>query len=58
VFLRLVVKMSDYFLEKRTNMEFCVKLERNASDTHCSLRLMGENVGKSQVFLNGIDGSK
>jgi hypothetical protein len=34
VFIRLVAKMSDRFLEQRINIKFCVKLD--ASDT-CSL---------------------
>jgi hypothetical protein len=33
MFLRLVAKMSDRFLEQRINVKFGVKLGRNASDT-------------------------
>jgi hypothetical protein len=33
MFLRLDVKMSDRFLQLRINNKFCVKLEKNASDT-------------------------
>jgi hypothetical protein len=33
VFLRLVVKISNRFLEQRINIKFCVKVGTNASDT-------------------------
>jgi hypothetical protein len=33
VFLRLVERMSDRFLEQRIKTKFCVKLGKNASDT-------------------------
>jgi hypothetical protein len=33
VFLRLVTKMSDRFLEQRMNTKFCVKLGKNANET-------------------------
>jgi hypothetical protein len=33
VFLRLVTKMSDRFLEQRVNIEFCVNVVKNESDT-------------------------
>jgi hypothetical protein len=33
VFLHLVAKVSDRFLEQRTNIKFCVKLGKNAIDT-------------------------
>jgi len=55
VFLRLVEKMSDRFLELRINNKFCVKLGRNASDT-CSMvsEAYGVEATKSQVFLSVI----
>jgi hypothetical protein len=34
VFLRLVTKMSDRYLEQRMNIKFCVKLGKNAIDTY------------------------
>jgi hypothetical protein len=33
VFISLVVKTSDRFLEQEFNIKFCVKLGNNASDT-------------------------
>jgi hypothetical protein len=60
MFIRLVAKMSDLFLEQRINIKFCVKLGRNASDT-CGMlseACGGEALKKSQVFLSGINGSK
>jgi len=33
VFLSLVAKISDWFLERRINVKFYVKLGKNASDT-------------------------
>jgi len=33
-FLCLVAKVNDRFLEKRINIEFCMKLEKNASDIY------------------------
>jgi hypothetical protein len=32
VFLRLVAKMSDWFLEQRINIKFCVKFGKNATE--------------------------
>jgi hypothetical protein len=58
VFLHLVTKMSDWFLEQWITIKFCVKLGKNAQDTYALLRLMGEKLWRSQVFLNGINGSK
>jgi hypothetical protein len=47
VFLHLIAKMCDWFLEQQINIQFCVKLGKNASDT-CAmlLRLMGEKLWK------------
>jgi hypothetical protein len=52
VFLRLVAKMSDRILEQGINIKFCVKLEKNASDTCAMLsEAYGENVmKKASVF--------
>jgi hypothetical protein len=52
VFQRLVAEMSDLFLEQRTNMKFCVKLEKNARDTYAVLSKAygGEGAGISWVF--------
>jgi len=33
VFLCLIAKMSDWFLEQRINIKLCVKLGKNANDT-------------------------
>jgi hypothetical protein len=43
VFLRLVTKMSDWFLEYRIYIKFCVKLEKKMQETlvHCCTRLVG-----------------
>jgi len=52
MFIRLVAKMSDRFLEQRINIKFCVKLGRNASDT-CEMLFeacWGEGMKKSRVF--------
>jgi hypothetical protein len=37
VFLRLITKMSNRFLEQRINIKFCVKLGKNTSDTFALL---------------------
>jgi len=52
VFLRVVAKMSDRFLEQRINIKFCVKLEKNASDPCAMLSEAygGEAVKKSKCF--------
>jgi hypothetical protein len=43
--------MSDVFLEQGINISFCVKLERNASDTYTMLsKAYGEKLWKGQVF--------
>jgi uncharacterized metal-binding protein len=52
VFLRVVAKKSDRFLEQRINIKFCVKLEKNASDT-CEMlseAYRGEAMKKSKCF--------
>jgi hypothetical protein len=51
MFLRLVAKMSDRFLEQRINIKFCVKLGNNASDTYemPSEAYGGETTKKSSV---------
>jgi hypothetical protein len=50
VFVRLVTKMSDQFLEQQ--IIFCVKLGKNASDTCAMLSEAygGEALRKSNVF--------
>jgi hypothetical protein len=52
VFLRLVAKMSHRFLEHWTNIKFCVKLGKNASDTcrMLSEAYGGEAMRTSRVF--------
>jgi hypothetical protein len=52
VFLRLVVKMSDRFLEQRINIKFCVKLGNNSSGTSTMLSEAygGEAIKNSSVF--------
>jgi len=52
MFLRLVAKMSDQFLEKRINIKFCVKLGKNARDTCVMLAEAygGEAMKKSSVL--------
>jgi hypothetical protein len=52
VFLRLVEKMSDRFLEQRLNIKFGVKLGKNANDTCTVLAEAygGEVMKKSNVF--------
>jgi hypothetical protein len=52
VFLRLVAKMNDWFLEQWINIKFCVKLGKNASDTCAILSgpYEGEAMRKSNVF--------
>jgi uncharacterized metal-binding protein len=52
VFLRLVTKMSDRFLEQWINIKFCIKLGDNASAT-CALlseAYEGEAMKMSYVF--------
>jgi len=52
VFLGLVIKMSDRFLEQGINIKFCVKLGNNASDTFTKLSeaFGGEYMKRSSVF--------
>jgi hypothetical protein len=52
VFLRLVAKMSDRFLEHRISITFCVKLGKNASDPCAMLSETygGEDMKNSYVF--------
>jgi hypothetical protein len=59
VFLRLVAKkMSDRFLEQKTNINFCLKLRKNASDT-CSMlfEAYGGEAMKKSMYLSCINGS-
>jgi hypothetical protein len=58
VFLHLVAKMTDWFLEQQINTKFYVKLKNNASITCAKLSkaYRGEAMKKSKV-LNGIKGS-
>jgi uncharacterized metal-binding protein len=51
VFLRLVAKMRDRFLEKRINITFCVKLGKNASDT-CAV--LSETYGGKAMKKSGV----
>jgi hypothetical protein len=52
--------MSDWFLEQQTNIKFCMKLQKNASDT-CAM--LSEAYGgkamkvKCQVLLSGTNSS-
>jgi hypothetical protein len=57
VFLCLVAKISDWFLEQQINIKFFVKLGKNASYT-CALHSEAFGGWKSHVFLIGINGSK
>jgi hypothetical protein len=51
VFLRLVTKMSDRFLEQRINIKFCMKLGKNASDTCAMLsKAYGREAMEKQCF--------
>jgi hypothetical protein len=52
--------MSDRFLEQAINIEFCLKLRRNANDTCTVLSETygGEAVERSHVFFSGVNGSK
>jgi hypothetical protein len=52
VFLRLITKIGDRFLEQRINIKFSVKLGKNASDTCAKLSkaFEGEAMKKSSVF--------
>jgi len=45
--------MSDRFLEQRINIKFCVKLQKNASDTCAMLSEAygGDAMRKSNVFV-------
>jgi hypothetical protein len=58
VFLGLIAKMSDHFLEQQVKIKFFVKLGENASDSCAVLSeaYRGEAMKKSVVFLNGING--
>jgi len=57
VFLRVVAKMSDRFLEQRINMKFCAKLGKNVSETFPLLsEVCGGEAMKSRVCLSGING--
>jgi hypothetical protein len=59
VFLCIVGKLSDLFLEQRINIKFCVTLGKNESDTCVILsEAYGREDMKSQVFLGGINSSK
>jgi len=51
VFLCIVTKMRDQFLEQRININFCVKLGKNASDTYAMLSMAygGEAMKRSSV---------
>jgi hypothetical protein len=51
--------MNDRFSERRIKVKFCVKSEKNASDT-CAIfcEVYEERLRKIQVFLNGINCSK
>jgi hypothetical protein len=53
MFLRLVAKMGDRFLEQRINIKFCVKSGKNASDTCAMLSEVygGEVMEKSIVYM-------
>jgi hypothetical protein len=55
VFVRLVAKISDWFLEERINIIFCVKLGKNASDIYV---LLFEACGKEYMKKSSINGSK
>jgi hypothetical protein len=50
--LHLIAKMNDWFLEQHTNIKFCVKLGKNASDTCAVLSKTygGEAMKESRVF--------
>jgi hypothetical protein len=52
VFLGLVVKTCDRFLEQRMHIKFCVKLKKNASDTCAVLSEAygGEGMKTPSVF--------
>jgi len=59
MFLCLVTKMSDKFLEQQINIKFCVKLGKNANDTFAVLfEAYGGEAMKSRMFLSGVNGSK
>jgi hypothetical protein len=52
VFLCLIVKISDWFLDQQFNNKFCVKLGKNASDicTVLSRVYGGEIMKESSIF--------
>jgi len=59
VFLRLVAKISEWFLEQRINVKFCVTLRKNTMTlVKCSPRFIEDKLRKSQVSLSGINDSK
>jgi hypothetical protein len=51
LFLGLIAKMSDGFLEQRMDITFCMKLQKNASDTYAMVYegYGGEAMKKSSV---------
>jgi hypothetical protein len=57
VFLRLIAKMSDRFLEQRINIKLRAKLGKNASDACAMLsEACGGETMKNQLFVTGING--
>jgi len=51
VFICLVAKISDWFLQQRINIKSCVKSGTNASSiVQYSQRLMGKNLWKRKLF--------
>jgi hypothetical protein len=59
VFLHLIPKISDRFLEQRNNHQFCVKLGKSSSDTCAMLSdAHGGEAVKNSVFLSVMNGSK
>jgi hypothetical protein len=59
MFLCLITKTSDQFLEQQINIKFCVKLGKNTSDTFIMLSeaYQGGAIIK-QSFFSGINSSK
>jgi hypothetical protein len=59
VFLRLVAKRGDRFLEQRIKITFCEKLGKNATDTCAMLsEAYGGIAMKKSRVLSGINSSK
>jgi len=59
MFLYLVTKMSDWFLEQQINIKFFVNLRRNVGDICAVLsEAYGGKLWKNQVFLGGINSLK